>query len=330
MFTQARIKLTGWYLLIIMTISLLFSLLIFRVQIGEAQRILQRQRVVIESNGIILPTNRVRTIDPQLLEEVQDHLLRNLFLINIVILILAGGSGYLLSGLTLKPIEDMVEEQKRFIGDASHELRTPLATLKTELEVGLRKKGITKEAKEILQSNLEEVDKMSYLTDKLLHLSSFEGNELIIIPLSLKEVLVEAISKVTKLAKNKQIIINSDLTEVSTHANLNSLLEAFGTILDNAIKYSPKESQVNVRLVKAGNKAVITIEDFGIGISEKELPFIFKRFYRADTARTKEKVAGFGLGLAIAKTVIENHHGTITVKSTPDQGTTFTITLPAY
>src|SRR4030042_5997943 len=204
MFHSARIKLTLWYLLIIMSISVLFSLTIYRFQVTESERILLRQRVGIERGGFLRPGFGPPELEPEILKEAQRRLMLNLILINLGVLIISGGAAYFLAGRTLKPIEKALENQKRFVDDASHELRTPLTTMKTELEVNLRGKGLEKEAKEILESNLEEVDKLSYLSDKLLRLSRYEQKEgLDFSQVSLKEALEEAIEKHISLAKSK-------------------------------------------------------------------------------------------------------------------------------
>ncbi len=148
MFHSARIKLTCWYLLIIVIVSLIFSLAIYRGLIFEIERGLRMQsrrnilRERIEKN---LPPpsdlfEELKGEDKLLFEEAKQRVITDLFLVNLGIFIISGGLSYFLAGKTLKPIEDMVEDQKRFIADASHELRTPLTTMKTEIEVTLRDK----------------------------------------------------------------------------------------------------------------------------------------------------------------------------------------------
>ena len=100
--------------------------------------------------------------------------------------------------------------------------------------------------------------------------------------------------------------------------------------LDNAIKYSPENSEINLSAKKFGSNILIEIKDRGIGIEEKEIPLLFERFYRADKARTKKDTDGFGLGLSIAKQIVEKHNGSIEVKSKPGSGTIFQIKLPDY
>ncbi len=326
MFTSARNKLTLWYLAILMAISIIFSLVIYRIETGEAQRLLDRQ--VFQINNLRPGLSIVRNYQ-DVLDEAQDRLRFNLILINLGILVIAGGAAYFLAGKTLQPIEVMVEDQKRFLADASHELRTPLATMKTELEVNLRDKNLTKEAaKTLLDSNLEEVNKMSYLSNKLLHLNNYEqAQKFDFAKVNLQEILQEAVEKNMLAAKTKKIEFVLDLTPAFINGNQNALIEAFGTIIENSIKYSSPKQKINLSLKPQNANAIVKIQDFGLGIKAGDLPHIFDRFFRADSARSKEKIDGFGLGLSIAKIVFDRHDAKVEVQSTPDVGTTFTITF---
>ena len=309
-----------------MIVSVLFSLAIFRTQAIEVERILHLQQLWFQRQGLFRPDFNPRPFDPEVLQESKDRTIRNLIFINLGVLIFSAGAAYYLAGRPLNPIENMLEEQRRFVGDASHELRTPLTTMKTGLEVSLRDKDLGKEPKKLLESNLEEVNKLSYLSDKLLRLSRYDQEqEITFSDVSLKEVMERVIKQLATSSKAKRVEIKKDLEEVSIKGNFDALDEAISTILDNSIKYSPKDSKVNVSLKSQGNKAVLKIQDFGIGIKAGDVPYIFNRFYRADISRAKEKTDGFGLGLSIAKTIINKHKGKIGVESTPGTDTTFTV-----
>ncbi len=329
MFHSARIKLTVWYLVIIMAISVVFSLVIYRIQYDESARLLQRQRIINQRFGLLQPAFNVHQVDPDILGESRNRLKLNLILINLGVLVFSGGAAYFLAGRTLQPIEEMVEDQKRFVADASHELRTPLATMKTELEVKLRDKKLDSATRKVLESSLEEVNKLSYLSDKLLRLGRYEQkNDIAFAEVSLKAVVEEVIEHLALAAKAKKIEIKTQLEETSIKGNFDALVEAVATIVDNSIKYSPKESTIEVHLESQNNKVFLKVKDHGIGVKASDLPHIFDRFYRADSSRTKDEVSGFGLGLAIAKAVVSRHHGKIEVESVADEGTTFTIVLP--
>ncbi len=147
LFESTRFKLTAWYLLIIMAISILFSLIIYEVVNNEFVQFEHLQQIRDERLEMGLPPPRIsRYVPPSLLNpaviaEARNRLMSRLVFINVGILVLAGAAGYFLAGRTLKPIAEMVDEQNRFITDASHELRTPLTALRSEIEVGLLKKN---------------------------------------------------------------------------------------------------------------------------------------------------------------------------------------------
>lgn len=348
MFKSARIKLTVWYLLIIMTISLFFSGVIYIEMAREFERGFRRMdiRHRAEDLGIPLPRffpsqpedlpSRLRETAPRYffvedLEEAKRRLIFNLGVLNVAILGISALAGYFLAGRTLAPIENALEEQKRFVADASHELRTPLTALKTSLEVALRDKKITLgEAKMVLEENLTEVESLKTLTDKLLDLTRYQGNghNLKFEEIDIKTVAEKAVKKILPLAREKAIDLKTEVKSQKLLAHEESLEEMLLIFLDNAVKYTPKNGKVTVMTEADKKWLVIKIKDTGIGISKEDLPHIFDRFYRVDQARSKEKVAGFGLGLSLARKVIEIHKGTMEISSVLGKGTTFTIKLP--
>jgi len=341
MFHSARIKLTIWYLLIIMAISLAFSAIIYQVTMREVYRFAAEQRHRIEQslkeNNYYLPDRqgRVRSFilidDNELIEEVRRRTLISLGIINSVILLTAGGLGYFLAGRTLLPIAEMVDEQNRFISDASHELKTPLTSLKSTFEVFLRdKKPSFSDAKEIIAESVEEVNKLQKLSEGLLSLAHLKNhqNPLHIININLKTHIEKAVKRIAPLAQTNHIAIKKNIGSIELQADPDSLSEVWTILLDNAIKYSPNTSTINVSAKKSKNCVLITVEDQGIGIAQKDLEHIFDRFYRADSARIKTGANGFGLGLSIAKKIIEAHHGTIYAQSGRKAGTTIVVKLP--
>lgn len=254
-----------------------------------------------------------------------------LLIINGGILFLAGAAGYFLAGKTLRPIEVMVDEQKRFVADASHELRTPLTSLKTQVEVALRDKKLKlKDAKELLRSNLDEVNKMKYFSDSLLELSRYEsdGKDIDMEEVDLREAVELAIERNLPQARNKKIEINDELTDATIKGNPQSLVELLSILINNAVKYSPENKKIEVNLKKRKGKVIIEVTDEGSGITAKDIPYIFDRFYRADTSRNKSKTDGFGLGLSIAKSIVDIHNGDIKVESEVGKGSKFKILLP--
>ncbi|MBP9716957.1 MAG: GHKL domain-containing protein [Candidatus Levybacteria bacterium] len=338
MFHSARIKLTLWYLLIIMAISLLFSVVIYQSASTEFRRFENMQHRITKDferkfapfppgqgrgQNFILFTNK----DAEEIKEARERFILMLGFINVSILVIAGTAGYFLAGRTLKPIQEMMEEQKRFISDSSHELRTPLTTLRTEIEVALRSKKLSSEqASKILRSNLEEVISLQMLSNNLLQLAQNGKlvNRDLVEVISINTVINDAIRKTEKIAKSKQIKIKNNVTDIKIKGVQDRLTEVFVILLDNSIKYSKNKERIEISSRKTDGKVKISVTDHGMGISKKDLPHIFERFYRSDQSRSEK---GYGLGLSIAKKIVESHNGSISVKSELGKHTTFVVNL---
>lgn len=335
MFKNARLKLTAWYILILMIISVSFSAIIYKGAGSEIDRLSQIEKQRIErrfqENNINPMAPKIRFIDPELLEETKHRFLLILIVINGGIIFFVGSLSYFLAGKTLQPIQKMVEEQNRFISDASHELRTPLTAMKSSLEVNLRDKNLSlTDAKKLIEESITDVNKLQSLSDSLLDLSRYQTPSS---TSNLKNILIndginETIKKISPLSKQKNIIIKTDVKKIFIRGNENDLINLFTIIIDNAIKYSPKNTLIKVSAKQIKNKAVIEIEDQGVGIEKKDLPLIFDRFYRADQSRSKEKISGYGLGLSIAKKIVLKYNGNISVISKINKGTKFLIDFP--
>lgn len=330
MFTTARIHLTIWYLLIIMLISVMFSFSLYRVLTAELEQGFHRisDRYTREYGSL---SPKPEMLEPAYLQAEEAKVAWELVYVNLFILAVSGLGGYLLAGVTLKPIREMLDEQNRFIADASHELRTPLTSLKSEIEVYLR--GNTHSVKEsttLLESNLEEVNNLQALSDNLLQLAHYQHwpKQRIFALVTSNEIIENAIKKVQKLAKQKNISIHTNMQSYTIKAHKENLTQVISILLDNAIKYSPGNTKITITSRKTSTHGIIAITDQGIGIGVKDKEHIFDRFYRADSSRTKQDIPGYGLGLAIAKKIIAEHHGSIHVTNTSKNGTTFTINLP--
>lgn len=334
MFKQARLKLTAWYLLIIMVISLSFSALIYRLINTEINRFANSQRNRIERRLILQPGQPpIIIVDNDLIIESHRRLLISLIIINGIVLIISGSLSYFLAGKTLSPIQKMTEDQNRFISDASHELRTPLTALKSLFEVSLRDPKLSlSESKQVITSGLTQTDKLKNLSDSLLKLSHFDSRLVSknFNQVSLKKIIAESISQVKPKSLAKKIKIINKIHPQSIKGDFNKLVEVFVIFLDNAIKYSPNNSQIKLISETKNKHIFIKIIDQGIGIDQKDLPHIFDRFYQADNARTKNDNDGYGLGLSIAKNIIDLHQGKIEVESKLNSGTTFIISFPLF
>ena len=336
LFHNASLRLTTAYLSIIMTISVLFSLSLYRVSYQEIERGIDRQRgpvaQILISRGIDIEIEELRNGQKKLLDESRERLINRLIFINTSIFFFGGLLSYYLARKTLQPIEEVHEAQSRFAADASHELKTPITAMRVETEITLTDPKLNlKMAKDQLISNIEELDKLTALSNNLLKLSRLENTQLKLSKTNLNKILELAISNVKPLAdqKNQKIVLSNMSTDLKVAIDKDLFEEAITTILDNAIKYSPNDSSVTISVNVNPSTVEIKISDEGIGIPEKDLPHIFDRFYRADQSRTKNTVAGFGIGLSIANETIKMHKGSIKVKSTIGEGTTFTVTLPS-
>lgn len=333
LFESTRLQLTAWYVFLIMLVSVMFSAAFYQTSTRELQHVITRfevaQQFPEQGNVAFGPTMVLKT-KPMLedLYALKQRSLHTLMIVNALIFLFSSGASYLLAGRTLQPIQEMVDEQQDFISNASHELRTPLATLKAEMETSLLEKRLTdQQARQLITSNLEEINTLQTLTNNLLRLTRIHtvNGEKTRRATSLQDVVAAARKKVAILAKQKNLRLVIDVSDVIIQANEDELIEVLVILLDNAIKYSPAKSLVGITSRKHGNMVVLSVVDQGQGIANEDLPHIFERFYRADKSRSQD---GYGLGLSIAQKVVESHGGTLTVQSTVGQGTTFILRLP--
>lgn len=249
-------------------------------------------------------------------------------------LIFAVLGGYYTADKALIPIKQTIENQKQFIADASHELRTPIAVIKTNLEL-----VESNEEETILSQKMwidyakNEITRMDRIVGDLLILSKADLNE---IPFNNEEndiihLTKQAIEAIEQVAiKNKQnIFCVSEYNKVFSLIDKDKYTQLIMILLDNAIKYSDegKDIAVKVKVNDVKNLVTIEVEDKGIGISKEDIDKVFTRFYRVDKARSRRK-NGSGLGLSIAKWIVDNLSGSIKIKSEENKGTTFIITLP--
>jgi heavy metal sensor kinase len=227
-------------------------------------------------------------------------------------------------------LEKSVKKIKQFSGDVSHELRTPLTIIRGEIEVLLRKERSRDEYQKTLKSTLEESTYLERIIDDLLFLSRIEALEKKEFDKSvqLDEILLKAVECQELAAKKKNISFDIKKVEPAKIKGEEILLERMVTnIIDNAIRYSPSGSKVEVSLDKKERTATLQVQDTGIGIPEESLPLIFDRFYVVDKSRFKE-TGGLGLGLSIVKQVADGHGAKIEVESEVNKGTSFLVRFP--
>jgi signal transduction histidine kinase len=327
-FKSATLKLTTWYLGILIAISLLFSVVIYSIASSEVgNRIGYFQAAPQYSFNINNRTVFDNYRDTQI-HEAEANLITSLVITNVCIWIAGGIGSYYLARRTLEPIEEAHEAQSRFTSDASHELRTPLASMKTEIEVALRDPNLSKaEIRELLDSNLEEVNKLSNLSHMLLQLSRLDHDNIAQEEVALTETVTGVVERLNR--SEGRITFSGGMLQ-NVLANTSSVEELLAILLDNALKYSPDGSKVTVNPLHRKGMAGFEIINTGEGISAEMLPHIFDRFYRADTSRTSGDKKGYGLGLALAKKIVELNKGELSVSSAPGQLTTFRVLLPIF
>jgi two-component system sensor histidine kinase CiaH len=319
LFFRARFRLTLFYLAVIAVLLIISSLVIYQRFISE---------ITDELEGDF-PSEHVQDII--VAKEIR-RLRDTILFTDGTILFLIGGLAFWLAGKTLKPIQRTLEAQKRFTADASHELRTPLAIMKTTSEVTLRGKADVKQYTQALSSNLEEVDRMNQIVENLLSLSRMDTSEenFHLSRIDLSQLVSRSIGKINSCAAIKNIQLLQVASEtIFVMGDAYKLQQAFFNVLKNAIDYSNNNGKIEVSIKRCGDKAEVAIADNGIGISAKDLPHIFDRFFRADKSRS-QKARGSGLGLSITKWVIQKHHGNIIVQSSLGHGTVVTVSLPAF
>ena len=231
----------------------------------------------------------------------------------------------------LDRIERGVTEQRRFLADASHELRTPLAILRAELEVGLRDAHRSNGSAEVLESSIEEVDRMSGIVEGLLTLArADEGRlELLREPVDLGEVAAAVVAKLRPIAEAKRIALTLEGEGPEVVADRARIVQVVTNLLDNAITYTGPGGTIQVRVWQTSDEAGLSVRDSGLGIARTALPRVFDRFFRADMGRSRTG-GGSGLGLAICKELAEAHVGRIEAESELGVGSRFAVMLPLH
>lgn len=220
-----------------------------------------------------------------------------------------------------------VERQRRFTTDASHELRTPLATLSTEVQWALARTRTAEELRGSLEVCARAAGRMQSVIERLLFLARGEAVAVRTTAVPLDEVAREAVEHVRALAYAAGLTITIDTEPVIIQADRERLLEAVTHVLTNAVRYNVPNGQVHVVVHPDNGRASLGVRDTGIGISADDLPHVFEAFFRGDPARSRD-TGGAGLGLAVARSVVEHHGGTIECLSAPGKGTTVVMRWP--
>lgn len=252
----------------------------------------------------------------------------------ITVLFLAGGLGsYYLAGRSISPISEMYEKQKQFTADASHEMRTPLAVLKLSCQEiqSDNESRLTEFSQESIKMMEEEIDRMTRLTEDLMSLARGDSGKLQLnfSRFDFSQMFARVVQQMRLVAIEKKINIEECIQDnIDIFGDTNGLNRLIIILLDNAIKYSYSNTTINVNLQKDHHNVLFRIADQGEGISDNEKNKVFDRFYRVDKARSRG-MGGLGLGLSLAKAIVEEHNGEIWIEDNPSgQGSIFCVRLP--
>ena len=239
----------------------------------------------------------------------------------------------MLSGLALKPAEEAWEQQRRFVADASHERKTPLTVILTNTGILLAHSGDTiAQQQKWVEYIRDEAQRMRALVEDLLFLAKSDaGKETspVTAPVDVSELTWSALLPFEPVAFEQGVEMESEIADqLTVQGNADQLRRLVAILLDNAVKYAGNGGRVKLVLSRPERGGVcLTVHNTGPAIPPEHLPHLFERFYRADDSRARTS-GGYGLGLAIAKRIVDGHGGSITVSSREDAGTDFTVRLP--
>ena len=226
-------------------------------------------------------------------------------------------------------LEAAIHSQTAFTADASHELRTPLALIMAQIELALRRERSPQYYQESLDRCLKAARRMHRLVEDLLALARDDANPAPMRnePLDLGKLVEDTVAMFRPLAESRQVVCHVDAVPLPLVGDADQLAQAIGNLVHNAVEYNRPGGTVAVTARAEADVAVVVVADTGLGIPADDQPHVFERFYRVDKTRSRES-GGTGLGLAVAKRIIEMHRGTIALSSMAGQGTTMTIRLP--
>jgi len=309
-----------------------FSIILLAV-IGTGFSIVYREISSAILNGIAanFSTQTPQQLGLTIATEIQNIREQNLLTIVAIIVGTTVVFGYIIARITLSPARNALAAQKQFIGNIAHELRTPLSVIKTNTEVALFEESASAEIKQMLRSNVEELDRISQIINNLLSLSALvrpERMEFSAIDLSeLASHMVERFSALAKRSNHQVTVRKSPHTVV--WGNMTALEQIVGNLLRNAIQYTPQGGQIILTIAPApGNQVEFIVQDSGLGIARRDLFRIFEPFYRAEQSRTRSR-GGSGLGLTIVSELLKLMGGKITIRSAMGRGTSVILLFPA-
>lgn len=262
------------------------------------------------------------------------HDMKNLILTSMMVGIFAFLAflllSFLLSNWALQPVQNAWEQQKQFVADASHELKTPLTVILADSDILLTHANDTiDQQKKWIHSIQSEAQRMKKLVESLLFLAKSDANRLPVEfqIINFSDIVWNCILPFESIAYEHGMHLHSEIeNDLTVYGNEAQLKQVMMIFLDNAVKYTPVKGRIFVQLKRNNDKIICKIHNTGSYISKEEQAHIFERFYRCDKARIHE--GGYGLGLPIAKSIIDAHHGQIQVESNKEEGSCFQCILP--
>ncbi len=243
-----------------------------------------------------------------------------------------GISGYIVSGIAARPIEKLVGTLKRFVADAGHELNTPISIVQAKAQTLDRKLSTQGLFEQDLKVIISSTERMGSVVRNLMLLAELDGRhqKTSLVPVSLFESCEALLTEYGERFSEKNILLRSGVLDKTwILAEKESIRCILTNLLDNALKYTEEGGCVTINCTNSGNEALLTIKDTGIGIPDEAIPFVFDRFYRVDSSRSRSS-GGTGLGLSIVKALVEQLNGHVFVESKIGVGTEFVITLPIH
>ncbi len=278
---------------------------------------------------VITETTKYYFVEATQEREIIASIIRELAFIFLGAIFLVLIGNLIMTKKAIEPIKKAWEKQKQFVGDASHELRTPISAIKTNMEIVSEDNNKTVgEHRKWVDNINQETNRMSSLVNKLLFLSrkDSEDNTIIYEVINLADEIDIILKEFEVKFNNKKIEIESSLMNTFIKGDKTDIHQLVSSIIDNALKYT-ENGTVKIRLYEDSNYSVLEISDTGIGISEEEKHKVFERFYRVDRARSSAK-KGYGLGLSIVKSIVEEYKGKIELNTKLNEGSTFIIKIP--
>ena len=287
----------------------------------------------LKSTNINTGITKIALIDKTNNQAVLYQLFKSFLLVGTLSLIILFIISMYLTNKSIKPIKETFEKQKQFIADASHELKTPLTIIKTNTSLVLSNPDDTvkNQTKWINYIN-SQTDRMSKLIDEMLSLAKLDAQEdnLHFTTINISKIIESMMLMFDAIIYENNINLETSISkDIFINGDKESIKKLFSILMDNAIKHTNKNGNLSIKLFIDKNKVKIVVKNTGKGIASENLEKIFDRYYRADNSRARE-TGGYGLGLAIAKSIVTQHKGKIYAKSTINKDTSFIVELPRH